>query len=273
MPWNPPTEASLPRKGLVFGLLRDDAFVHPAPPIARALETTRKALVAAGHTVLELPAKDFAFMQGARILLDFFTADGRQGILDLMRKGDEAEKWVPGLGKPSEPKTVGETWTVQAVSRQSGAEPGKERMATADGRSPLAFQERWSWGARIFEIWESMKGPDGRVMDAILSPAAAVPGAQHDGFGIYVGYTGVWNVLDVTAGVLPVTHVDAIKYPEDQHQPQPPPPGFFGDIDQDTWRRYDAQKAHGLPVNIQVVGRRLEEEKVLALMQRITEVL
>lgn len=30
---------------------------------------------------------------------------------------------------------------------------------------------------------------------------------------------------------------------------------------------------HGLPVGVQVVGRRLEEEKVLALMGRVEEVL
>lgn len=30
---------------------------------------------------------------------------------------------------------------------------------------------------------------------------------------------------------------------------------------------------HGLPVGVQVIGRRLEEEKVLALMERVEEAL
>ena len=40
-----------------------------------------------------------------------------------------------------------------------------------------------------------------------------------------------------------------------------------------AYRHYDAKKMHGLPVAVQVVGRRLEEEKVLAIMERIQEAL
>lgn len=36
---------------------------------------------------------------------------------------------------------------------------------------------------------------------------------------------------------------------------------------------YDAEAMHGLPVAVQVVGRRLEEEKVLALMGRVERML
>jgi hypothetical protein len=36
---------------------------------------------------------------------------------------------------------------------------------------------------------------------------------------------------------------------------------------------YDAEAMHGLPVGVQVVGRRLEEEKVLAVMDRISKAL
>jgi Asp-tRNA(Asn)/Glu-tRNA(Gln) amidotransferase A subunit family amidase len=36
---------------------------------------------------------------------------------------------------------------------------------------------------------------------------------------------------------------------------------------------YDADKMHGLPVGVQVVGRRLEEEKVIAVMKRVEDAL
>jgi Asp-tRNA(Asn)/Glu-tRNA(Gln) amidotransferase A subunit family amidase len=32
---------------------------------------------------------------------------------------------------------------------------------------------------------------------------------------------------------------------------------------------YDADSMHGLPVAVQIVGQRLEEEKVLAIMERV----
>ena len=40
-----------------------------------------------------------------------------------------------------------------------------------------------------------------------------------------------------------------------------------------AYTHYDAEKMHGLPVAVQVVGRRLEEEKVLAVMQRVEDAL
>lgn len=36
---------------------------------------------------------------------------------------------------------------------------------------------------------------------------------------------------------------------------------------------YDADAMHGLPVAVQIVGQRLEEEKVLAVMERIESML
>ena len=44
-------------------------------------------------------------------------------------------------------------------------------------------------------------------------------------------------------------------------------------VAQGAWKHYDAVKMHGLPVGVQVVGRRLEEEKVLAVMKRIEDAL
>jgi Asp-tRNA(Asn)/Glu-tRNA(Gln) amidotransferase A subunit family amidase len=36
-----------------------------------------------------------------------------------------------------------------------------------------------------------------------------------------------------------------------------------------VWQYYDAVKMAGLPVAVQVIGRRLEEEKVLGVMERL----
>jgi hypothetical protein len=40
-----------------------------------------------------------------------------------------------------------------------------------------------------------------------------------------------------------------------------------------AWKHYDPVRMHGLPVGVQVIGRRLEEEKVLAVMKRIEDAL
>lgn len=114
IPWTP---VDLPKTGLVFGLLLDDGCVHPEPPVIRALLHTKKQLEAAGHMVIEWTVKDDVFALCKRILEEFFAMDGRDAILQLAKDGNEHERWVPGLPKPTSSKTVSESWQVQAVSR------------------------------------------------------------------------------------------------------------------------------------------------------------
>jgi Asp-tRNA(Asn)/Glu-tRNA(Gln) amidotransferase A subunit family amidase len=75
--------------------------------------------------------------------------------------------------------------------------------------------------------------------------------------------------IDYSAGVIPVTHVDRSK---DQL-----PAGFnirkLNGVARGAYKLYNADEMHGLPVGVQVVGRRLEEEKVLALMKRVEDAL
>ncbi len=40
-----------------------------------------------------------------------------------------------------------------------------------------------------------------------------------------------------------------------------------------AWSTYDAEKMHGLPLSVQIVGRRFEEEKVLAAMRVVEQTL
>lgn len=70
-------------------------------------------------------------------------------------------------------------------------------------------------------------------------------------------------------GIMPITHVDKAQ---DQL-----PSNFnlkkLNGVAQGAYKLYDATAMHGLPVAVQVVGQRLEEEKVLAIMQRIEDAL
>lgn len=75
--------------------------------------------------------------------------------------------------------------------------------------------------------------------------------------------------LDYTAGVLPVTKVDRSldRLPHSFNIKK------LNGVAQGAYKHYDAAKMHGLPVGVQVVGQRLEEEKVLAVMERVEEAL
>lgn len=50
----------------------------------------------------------------------------------------------------------------------------------------------------------------------------------------------------------------------------------FGDLNgvsKGAYQHYDAEKMHGLPVAVQIVGQRLQEEQVLAFMERVEDAL
>ena len=44
-------------------------------------------------------------------------------------------------------------------------------------------------------------------------------------------------------------------------------------VEKGAYKHYDADRMHGLPVGVQVIGQRLQEEKVLAFMGRAEEAL
>lgn len=73
--------------------------------------------------------------------------------------------------------------------------------------------------------------------------------------------------MDYAAGVLPVSKVDAAQ--------DAMPKGFkpTNAIEAGAYAMYNAQDMHGLPVGVQVVAKRLEEEKVLEGMKIIEELL
>lgn len=136
-----------------------------------------------------------------------------------------------------------------------------------------AYREQW------FDMWDAHK------LDFVLTVPNALPAVPHGGMkeGFKAcGYTflfnvvcsllveslssdvdAVWVQLDYPAGVLPVTHVDreldavAPKYKSRNA------------IEAGQYKMYDADAMHGLPVGVQVAGRRLEEEKVMEGMKLI----
>lgn len=66
-----------------------------------------------------------------------------------------------------------------------------------------------------------------------------------------------------------MTHVDRIK----DQLPADFALNKLNGVARGAYKLYNADKMHGLPVGVQVIGRRLEEEKVLAIMQRIEDAL
>jgi amidase len=105
-------------------------------------------------------------------------------------------------------------------------------------------------------------------MDAIISPVTPHAGAEHDRFGRQVSLTGNWNLMDFPACTLPIFKADKSLDGKESYQPSQ----YHNADDELVWQHYNANKVHGLPTGLQIVGRRLEEEKLLTLAKIVSDV-
>ncbi|KAL8669910.1 MAG: hypothetical protein Q9224_007707 [Gallowayella concinna] len=128
--------------------------------------------------------------------------------------------------------------------------------------------KREAYRAEWHRWWREEAGD----VDVILTVPNATPAVPHGGMRQAVsscGYTFLFNLLDYTTGIIPITHVDSSL------DALPPAINIstLNGVARGAYEHYDAVRMHGLPVGVQVVGQRLQEEKVLAVMERVVEVL
>lgn len=102
-------------------------------------------------------------------------------------------------------------------------------------------------------------------IDALICPQAPYPSVPHNG-NTYYSYTSHFNLLDYSAGIVPHSFVlPTDVYPDGYVPTNAEEKGIAG-----IW---SPAKWEGAPVCVQVVCRKLEEEKCLAAMRIVDEVL
>jgi Asp-tRNA(Asn)/Glu-tRNA(Gln) amidotransferase A subunit family amidase len=77
------------------------------------------------------------------------------------------------------------------------------------------------------------------------------------------GYLAQWNLLDYPAIVLPVTSVQSsIDVPNPSYQP-------INEIDRENHDIYDPSVFENAPVGVQLIGRSMQEEQLLAFAMAV----
>ncbi|KAK7186383.1 hypothetical protein DPSP01_009390 [Paraphaeosphaeria sporulosa] len=230
IPWRPAERNAK----LKIAVLWHDGVVHPTPPVARALNETVEKLQVAGHEIVGAwdPVQH---PKAVDILARMFVADGGKSVRRLLASTDEP--WRPEMKGYSEATELGtyDMWQLH--------------------------QERSELQKKYQEQWMSYDS-----LDAILAPTCPYATVAHGQFD-YVGYTGVYNVVDYSAVSFPsgVT-VDKEKDRPGNHKP-------LSDICRTVHAKYDPEEIDGMPVSLQLVAKRLEEEKVLAMTETVLQAL
>ncbi|KAH6908789.1 amidase signature domain-containing protein [Coprinopsis sp. MPI-PUGE-AT-0042] len=268
LPWRPINLQEEGRK-LKWGVLWDDGAISPTPACRRALATVVTALRKQGHEVTDFTPPDVSsglqtgyeilFQDGGIQAASFLQPGERlgaaaQSIVDLFRLPRIVKKLLAFFS--SDPFT--------ADSYES-----MHPKTILENRAAIVARDEYR--ARWHKKWID------EGLDFVISVPHPLPAFEHGGAAKAtlhsVGMTFVFNMLDYTAGVLPVTHVDK--------DVDGLPPNFttsseyskMNSVAKGVYSVYEPEKMHGLPLGVQVVGRRLQEEKVLQGMRVVESAL
>lgn len=228
---------------LTFGIMRTDNIVNPQPPVARAVDIVAKAVAKAGHQVITWQSPSYA--EGLRIIYNTWLFDGGKDVHGAFALSGEpiAEQVVMSYGK----------------------EPREEKSASYIAQNNV---EQRNWKKQYMDAWNATASETetGQPIDCIIAPLAPYP-APRPGRYKWYGYSSFVNGLDYTSVVVPVTLADkdVDKY-EDGYKP-------ISDQDKEAFHSYDAEIYDGAHVSIQLIGRRLQEEKMLALAEYVGQII
>jgi amidase len=230
---------------LKIGIMSWDGNILPQPPVRWAMKRLETILKDAGHEIIPWKIDQKA---ASSILLRVFSSDA-SGDIDRSRAlSSEPPQNVITSSFPSVPPlTLLESWSLAC--------------------------ERLTFQAAILEQWKetSKVGTSDEVMDVYITPVnpAVAPKHGHYAQGRYLGYTGTVNVLDFSACTVPLGFVDPEIHKADTGEKTDADgneiPEVTGELDGYLRSIYDPEVYKGLPVTVQVVGRRMEEEKILAV--------
>jgi amidase len=133
---------------------------------------------------------------------------------------------------------------------------------------PITVYEYWQLNKQKFaaqqrylDLWNSTKSPKtGKQIDILLTPVMPHSAVPHRKCR-WVGYTKVFNLVDYPAVVLPAGQVSKELDGEVANNTSPYSPRNA--LDEWNWQLFDVDAMDGMPIGVQVVARRLQEEKVL----------
>lgn len=264
MPWKP---ATLPQK-LKVGIMWTDGITDPSPACSRALRLAVDALKADGHKIVDFSAPNTleALNVGAQLL----CSDGVETATSGMWFGERNDAGVARIHwyahLPWVFRWIWYAWVKYWRHDEIWATLVRDfHKLTINERWALVYR-REAYRQLFFDNWNKSE------VDFVLTVPNATPALPHQGLFNSISsclYTFLFNIVDYPAGIVPVTKVDekADALPKDFDMSK------INGVSQGAYLNYDATKMHGLPVGVQLVGRRFHEEDVLAAMALLEEAL
>lgn len=249
--------AAIDLRKICIGYYEDDGFVQPSAALRRAVREAVEHLRAAGAEVVPYEPPN-----AADHYYTYVAALSSDGLRTLRRELDGEETIQPL-------KLMERLAALPDVARRAAAGVmrwrGESRVARLlDSLGEKTVTDLWSltW-RRLGMQREERVAWDRAGIHALICPPFATPAPQHESTGDFSAgatYTLRYNLLNLPAGIVPVTRVR----PDEQTRAGP------RDRIDHRAASIDAGSA-GLPASVQVVARAWREDVMLAVMQAIED--
>ncbi|EED11904.1 amidase, putative [Talaromyces stipitatus ATCC 10500] len=225
---------------LKIGVISNDGFIQPQPPVAKAISWARKLLSDPVHAS-QVEVKEFK---------PFGAADAWSKIRRMYWPdgGDLSKKAIVSTGEPLHSLTE---W-IWEEQQESG-------MQTAQAVN-LLRKERDDFRHKFAKSWEEQD------VDVVIGPAFVGPASAHD-TAFYWTYTSLYNMVDYPGVVIP-TPIRAISG-EQYDQGYTP----LSDACQDVKKLWGKSDFKGAPINLQLVARRYHDNELLSALSLLKNIL
>ncbi len=238
---------------LRIGVFEDDGYVTPCATSQRAVREAAEILRRAGATIVEM--RPLRGSEHYLLMAAGMSADGMEVISGVIGKD-------PVIAPVALNRRLGATSRsllkqLSRVARAAGEKRLADILAVAGLKSVAELwaltRERTAMQRAELDRWNDEK------IDLVLCPATATPAPQHGSTGDFTAaavYTTRYNVLNLPAGVVPITRVRPNETDRKER------------VDRLDKKAASIERGSaGLPIGVQLVGRPWHEETVLAAMK------
>ncbi|KAJ4477352.1 amidase signature domain-containing protein [Lentinula aciculospora] len=263
-------------KVLKFGYYTSDGFAKASPAAARAVMETVQALKRQGHECLEIELPDVS--DCLEIYLALVSADGYKRMISPLGPDPmEPSLILPVYGSriPSLLRKFGAWFIGTILGDKSFAKFIRASRIKTVYETNHWTDRRNKWNVMFYEkVWNKYG------LDGIICPVQAMPQIPHGGSSTVnslVVSTALYNLVDSPVGIVPVTHVEAHKdqITEAWSSPDSRERSVLMEKRLYTVAKpmYDSKGMDQMPASVQIVGRKWEDEKVLAMMAVVDDAL
>jgi Asp-tRNA(Asn)/Glu-tRNA(Gln) amidotransferase A subunit family amidase len=249
-------------KRLKIGYVVSEEMFGSCKTVRRAVLEAVEELKRQNHEVEEIKIPNFNSM--IRIALALMTSDGKNKGNLLALEGEQLidemrirafllfiPRWVRRLFLPS----------IKAFLEERGAYLGNWTAGLSGDQWLWILHEKEQIEKEFFSFWKE------KEFDAIVTPGSGLPALPHGKSGelaLNCCYLWIANMLNLPAGIVPVTHV---RKGEDNYDEKDSSCG--GLIYKQS---VEAMKgSQGLPVGVQILTLPFEDEKCLGVMKLLEE--